>query len=210
MWVITAKMTKDHCGFRNTGLENSDKLGAVTNYANRRKLNHRSSYTSSLGQVFVAVKSEKVAFIFDDSCIYAQEIAYMRTFDCERLDTTYFRLCSLGQRPRFSTLPPPIDFGHCGTWLQSRNQLGTTGGAQIFWTTGMSNNFKIYPIFQRGATFSKGGILPLRPLVTGLLGWGCKTSSLQTNCFVTDNTETQLLRHIPLVHAIKENRTKLK
>ena len=132
MWVITAKMTKDHCGFRNTGLENSDKLGAVTNYANRRKLNHRSSYTSSLGQVFVAVKSEKVAFIFDDSCIYAQEIAYMRTFDCERLDTTYFRLCSLGQRPRFSTLPPPIDFGHCGTWLQSRNQLGTPGGAQIF------------------------------------------------------------------------------
>jgi len=63
MWVITAKMTKDHCGFRNTGLENSDKLGAVTNYANRRKLNHRSSYTSSLGQVFVAVKSEKVAFM---------------------------------------------------------------------------------------------------------------------------------------------------
>jgi len=38
---------------------------------------------------------------------------------------------------------------------------------------------------------------------TVVLGWGCKTSSLQTN-------ETQLIRHIALFHAIKENRTKLK
>jgi len=45
---------------------------------------------------------------------------------------------------------------------------------------------------------------------TVVLGWGCKTSSLQTNCFVTDNFETQLIRHIGLFHAIKENRTELK
>ena len=38
---------------------------------------------------------------------------------------------------------------------------------------------------------------------TVVLGWGCKTSTLQTN-------ETQLIRHIALFHAIKENRTKLK
>jgi len=46
--------------------------------------------------------------------------------------------------------------------------------------------------------------------VTVVLGWGCKTSSLQTNCFVIDNIETQLTRHIALFHAIKENRSKLK
>jgi len=39
------------------------------------------------------------------------------------------------------------------------------------------------------------------------VGWGCKTSSLQTNCFVTDNIETQLIRHTALFHAVKENRT---
>ena len=38
---------------------------------------------------------------------------------------------------------------------------------------------------------------------TVVLGWGCKTSSLQAN-------ETQLIRDIALFHAIKENRTKLK
>jgi len=80
----------------------------------------------------------------------------MRTFDCERLDTTYFRLRGLGQKPRFSALPPLIEFG------------------------------------------------------TVVLGWGCKTSSLRTRCFVIDNIEAQLIRHIALFHAIKENRTKLK
>jgi len=30
----------------------------------------------------------------------------MRTFDCEGLDTTYFRLRGLGQKSRFSALPP--------------------------------------------------------------------------------------------------------
>jgi len=47
------------------------------------------------------------------------------------------------------------------------------------------------------------------PKSESTVGWGCKTSSLQTNCFVTDNTETQLIRHIALFHAIKENRTNL-
>jgi len=32
---------------------------------------------------------------------------------------------------------------------------------------------------------------------------------LQTNCFVIDNTETQLIRRIALFHEIKENRTNL-
>jgi len=41
------------------------------------------------------------------------------------------------------------------------------------------------------------------------LGWGCKTSSLQTNCFVMDNIEAQLIGHIALFQAIKGNRTKL-
>ena len=45
---------------------------------------------------------------------------------------------------------------------------------------------------------------------TVVLGWGCKTSSFQTNCIVIDNIETQLVRHMALSHAIKENRTKLK
>jgi len=79
----------------------------------------------------------------------------MRTFDCERLDTTYFRLRGLGQKPRFSALPP----------------------------------------------LSSG---------TVILGWGCKASTLQTNCFVIDNIETKLIHHITPFHAIKENRTKLK
>jgi len=35
----------------------------------------------------------------------------MRTFDHERLDTTYFRLRRLGPRPRLSALPPLIEFG---------------------------------------------------------------------------------------------------
>jgi len=80
----------------------------------------------------------------------------MRTFDCERLDTTYFRLRRLGQKPRFYALPPLIVFG------------------------------------------------------TVVIGWGLKTSSLRTKCFVIDNIETQLIRHIALFHALKENRTKLK
>jgi len=42
------------------------------------------------------------------------------------------------------------------------------------------------------------------------LGWGCKNSGLRTNCFVIDSIETQLIRHMGLFHAIKENRTKLK
>jgi len=41
-------------------------------------------------------------------------------------------------------------------------------------------------------------------------GWGCETTSLQTNCFAIGNIETQLIRHIALFHAIKENRTQLK
>jgi len=45
------------------------------------------------------------------------------------------------------------------------------------------------------------------PKSENTVGWGCKTSSLQTNCFVIDNIETQLIRHIALFHAIKENRT---
>jgi len=43
-----------------------------------------------------------------------------------------------------------------------------------------------------------------------VLGWGCKTSSLQTNCFVIDEIETQLIPHLALFHAIKENKTKLR
>jgi len=39
----------------------------------------------------------------------------MRTF--ERLNTTYFRLRGLGQKPRFSALSLLIEFGHCRTWL---------------------------------------------------------------------------------------------
>jgi len=51
------------------------------------------------------------------------------------------------------------------------------------------------------------------PLSSGtvVLGWGCETSSLQSNCFVIDNIQTQLtqlIRHIALFHAIKEDRTK--
>ena len=38
------------------------------------------------------------------------------------------------------------------------------------------------------------------------VGWGCETSSLQTNYFVINNTETQLIRHIALFRAIKENK----
>jgi len=34
----------------------------------------------------------------------------MRTFNCEILDTTYFRLRGLGQKPRFYALPPLIEF----------------------------------------------------------------------------------------------------
>jgi len=41
----------------------------------------------------------------------------MRTSDCERLDTTYFRLRGLGQKPRFSAISPLIEFGHCRAWL---------------------------------------------------------------------------------------------
>ena len=80
----------------------------------------------------------------------------MRTFDCERLDTTYFRLSGLGQTPRFSAVPSLIEFGHCRT------------------------------------------------------GLGLYNFQLANNCFVIDNIETQLIRHIALFHAIKEDRTKLK
>jgi len=45
---------------------------------------------------------------------------------------------------------------------------------------------------------------------TVVVGWNCKTSSLQTNCFAIDNIETRLIRHIDHFHTIKENRTKLK
>jgi len=45
---------------------------------------------------------------------------------------------------------------------------------------------------------------------TVALDWDCKTSSLQTNCFVIDNIETQLIRRVALYHAIKENITELK
>jgi len=41
----------------------------------------------------------------------------------------------------------------------------------------------------------------------GVFGWSCKTSTLQTNCFVIENIETQLIPHIALFHAIKESRT---
>jgi len=75
--------------------------------------------------------------------LFSTKVTFTRTFDCERLDTTYFRLRGFGQKPRFSTLPPLIEFGQCRS----------------------------------------------------LLGWGCKTSSLQTNCFVIDSIETQLIRH---------------
>jgi len=47
-------------------------------------------------------------------------------------------------------------------------------------------------------------------LGTVVLGWGWKTFSMHTNYFVTDNIETQLIRHIARFHAIKENRTQLK
>jgi len=45
------------------------------------------------------------------------------------------------------------------------------------------------------------------PRSESTVGWRCKTSSLQINCFVIDNIETELIRHIALFHAIKENRT---
>jgi len=54
--------------------------------------------------------SKKVALIFNESYI-------KRTFDCKRLDTTYFHLRKLGQKPRFSALPPLIELEHCQTWL---------------------------------------------------------------------------------------------
>jgi len=49
--------------------------------------------------------------------LFSTNVAFIRTFDCERLDTTYFRLRRLGQKPRFSAIPPLIEFGHCRTWL---------------------------------------------------------------------------------------------
>jgi len=58
--------------------------------------NHNASL---LEQVFVAVKKLQLFFT---------KVAFMRIFDCERLDTTYFRLRILGQKPRFSVLPPLI------------------------------------------------------------------------------------------------------
>jgi len=60
--------------------------------------NHNASL---LEQVFVAVKKLQLFFT---------KVAFMRIFDCERLDTTYFRLRILGQKPRFSVLPPLISF----------------------------------------------------------------------------------------------------
>jgi len=49
--------------------------------------------------------------------LFSKKVTFIRTFDCERLDTTYFCLQGLGQKPRFSALPPPIEFGHCCAWL---------------------------------------------------------------------------------------------
>ena len=47
----------------------------------------------------------------------------------------------------------------------------------------------------------------MRALLAGVVKFlACK---LPTNCFVIDNIETQLIRHIALFHAIKENRTSL-
>jgi len=63
-----------------------------------------------LWQVFVAVKKWEFH-------LFSTEVAFMRAFDCERLDTTYFRLRRLGQKLRFSALPPLIEFGHYRTWL---------------------------------------------------------------------------------------------
>ena len=48
------------------------------------------------------------------------------------------------------------------------------------------------------------------PKSESTVGWGRKTFSLQINGFVIDNIEMQLIRHIALFHAIKENRAKLK
>jgi len=45
--------------------------------------------------------------------LFSTKVAFMSTFDCERLDSTGFHLRRLGQKPRFSTLPPLIEFGHC-------------------------------------------------------------------------------------------------
>jgi len=44
------------------------------------------------------------------------------------------------------------------------------------------------------------------PKSESTVGGGCKTSSLQINCFVMDKIETQLIRHIAFFHAIKENK----
>jgi len=49
--------------------------------------------------------------------LFSTKVAFMRTMDWERLDTTYFRFRGLGQKPRVSALPPQIGFGHCRTWL---------------------------------------------------------------------------------------------
>jgi len=49
--------------------------------------------------------------------LFSTKVAFMSTFDSERLDTTYYRLCGLGQKLRFYALPPLIEFRHCRTWL---------------------------------------------------------------------------------------------
>ena len=59
---------------------------------------------------------------------------------------------------------------------------------------------------KKGQNFQSRDIIPKRE---STVSWGCKTSSLQTNCFVIDSTETQLIHHIALFHAIKEYRTNL-
>jgi len=48
--------------------------------------------------------------------LFSTKVAFMHAFDCERLDTTYFRLRGLGQKPRFSAVLSLIEFRHCCTW----------------------------------------------------------------------------------------------
>ena len=64
-----------------------------------------TSFANDQGKFLLQWKNKKVAFVFNESCIYAQEVAFVCTFDCGRLDTTYFRLHGLGQKSRFSALP---------------------------------------------------------------------------------------------------------
>ena len=55
------------------------------------------------GKFLLQWKSEKLAFIFNESCIYAQ--IWLRK--------TWHNLFSFARKVRFSALPPLIEFGHC-------------------------------------------------------------------------------------------------